>query len=145
MPADFVKQVTDFVASGRRGDAIEYFMTKGVGIPAGFVAQMRNMPMWPGMEKLAHTLVYDGTIMGDTQSGKPLPSKRWASAAAPTLVMHGGASDAWLRNAAVALAGILAKAKQRTLDGQDHSAVFTNPGVVAAALVEFFASETPDR
>lgn len=113
VPADFVKQVTDFVVSGRRGDAIEYFMTKGVGIPAEFVAQMRHMPMWAGMEKLAHTLAYDGTIMGGTQSGKPLPSKRWASAAAPTLVMHGGASDAWLRNAAAALAGMMSNAKQR--------------------------------
>jgi hypothetical protein len=28
---------------------------------------------WADMEKLAHTLVYDGAIMGDTQSGNPLP------------------------------------------------------------------------
>lgn len=145
VPADFVKQVTEFVAAGRRGDAIEYFMTKGVGVRAEFVAQMRNMPMWAGMETLAHTLAYDGAIMGDTQSGKPLPSKRWASATVPTLVMHGGASDRWLRNASAALAGILHKAKQRTLDGQDHSAVFTNPEAVAAALVEFFAGESADR
>lgn len=120
-------------------------MTKGVGIPAEFVAQMRNMPMWADMEKLAHTLACDGTIMGDTKSGKPLPATRWASAKALTLVMQGGASDAWLRNAANALAGILQKAKQRSLDGQDHSAVFTNPEVVAGALAEFFASEREDR
>ena len=37
------------------------------------------------------------------------------------------------------------KAKQRILDGQDHSAAYTNPGAVAAALVEFFAAESADR
>ncbi|WP_331697504.1 hypothetical protein [Paenibacillus sp. IITD108] len=29
------------------------------------------------MEALAHTLAYDGMIMDDTQSGKPLPFNRW--------------------------------------------------------------------
>ena len=72
----------------------------------------------------------------------PCPPRRWASATAPTLVMHGGESDAWLRNVAGALAGILHEAKRRTLNGQDHSAVFTAPEAVAAALVEFFAVES---
>jgi hypothetical protein len=58
--------VGEFVAAGRRGDAVEFFMTKAVGVPAELVGQMKQSPMWPNMEKLAHTLVYDAHVMGDT-------------------------------------------------------------------------------
>jgi len=114
-------------------------MTAATGMPVEFVAPMRGMPMWPAMEKLAHTLRYDGTIMGDTLAGNPLPARRWHSATAPVLVMDGGNSDPWLRNAAQALADLLPNAQRRTLEGQDHSAAFTAPQVLAPVLVEFFA------
>ena len=138
VPADFWTQVSKFVSSGRRGEAVELFMTKAVGVPAEFVAQMRNMPMWPGLETLAHTLPYDGAILGDTIAGKPLPAKRWASATAPTLVIDGANSDGWLRHSARSLADILPNARHRELEGQDHSATFTAPQVFVPVLVEFF-------
>lgn len=80
-------QLDERLATGRRGDAVELFMTVALRLPPEFLAPMRNDPMWADMEKLAHTLAYDGAIMGDTMSGKPLPTERWASATAPTLVM----------------------------------------------------------
>src|SRR5688572_24246990 len=73
VPADFVAHVTELVAAGRRGDAVAYFLSDAVGLPAELVERMRQMPMWPGLESRAHTLAYDGTLMGDTQAGKPLP------------------------------------------------------------------------
>ena len=39
-------------------------------VPAEFVARMRSAPFWPAFEAVTHTLAYDGTIMGDTQSGR---------------------------------------------------------------------------
>jgi pimeloyl-ACP methyl ester carboxylesterase len=139
VPADFAEQVAEMVSSGRRGDAVEYFMTKTVGVPAEMVAQMRASPMWPGLEKLAHTLPYDGAIMGDDLSGKPLSAARWSSVASPVLVMDGGLSEAWLRTSAKSLAGVLPNATHRTLEGQDHSAPFRAPEVLVPVLVEFFA------
>src|SRR2546429_4582400 len=62
LPADYVSQLTALLASGRRGDAVAYFMTTGVGLPVAEVAQMRHDPMWPALEAVAHTLAYDGTI-----------------------------------------------------------------------------------
>ncbi len=110
-------------------------MTKAVGVPAEFVAQMQNAPMWPALEAAAHTLVYDGTIMGDTMSGSPLPIKQWASVTVPTLVMDGGASPAWARNAVQALADALPNAPRRTLEGQTH---IVAPEALAPVLEEFF-------
>jgi pimeloyl-ACP methyl ester carboxylesterase len=137
VPEDYVKQLKELVASGHRGDAVEYFMTKAVDVPAEYVAQMRNAPSWRAMEALAHTLVYDGAIMGNTLSGKPLPAERWVSVTVPTLVMDGGDSPAWAHNGVQAIADILPNAQRRTLAGQTHAVA---PEVLAPVLAEFFGS-----
>lgn len=136
LPADYVAHLAELAASGRRGDAVEYFMTVGVGVPAEVIAQMRRAPMWAGMEALAHTLAYDGRVMGDAMAGSPAPLRRWASLRTPTLVVDGGASPPWMRNAARTLAETLPNASYRTLEGQDHGPASSVLGPVLAA---FFA------
>jgi pimeloyl-ACP methyl ester carboxylesterase len=145
VPAEFAARVNDLVSSGRRGEAVEYFMTRAAGMPADLVASMRRMPMWAGMEKLAHTLPYDGAIMRDTQAGKPLPAQRWTSISVRTLVIDGEKSDAFLRNAAQAIAAILPKAQRRTLAGQDHGVVVRAPSVLAPVVMEFFTDRSEGR
>jgi pimeloyl-ACP methyl ester carboxylesterase len=135
LPDDYVERLTELSASGRRGDAVEYFLTSGPGVPPDVVAGMRSEPFWPGMEKIAHTLAYDGAVMGDTMSGRPLPAERWASVTVPTLVMDGDQSPAWARNSVAALADVLPNAERRSLEGQDHGAA---PEVLAPVLVDFF-------
>ena len=44
-----------------------------VGVPTAMVAQMRQSPAWPHMESGAQSLVYDATIMEDTEKGSPEP------------------------------------------------------------------------
>jgi alpha-beta hydrolase superfamily lysophospholipase len=55
-PEDQVSQYETMVAEGRRGDAVEYFMTKIIGMPAEVVAGARTQPWWAATEALAHTL-----------------------------------------------------------------------------------------
>jgi pimeloyl-ACP methyl ester carboxylesterase len=136
LPGDYVTQLTELIAAGRRGDAVAFFMTTGVGLPVEAVAQMRHDPMWPALEDVAHTLPYDGTIMGDTMRGNPLPLKRWASVTVPTLVMDGGESPAWQRTAVQALVDVLPHAQRRTLEGQTHGVA---PDALAPVLEAFFA------
>jgi pimeloyl-ACP methyl ester carboxylesterase len=135
LPDEYVRQLTELVSSGRRGDAVEYFMTKAVGLPDEFVAPMRDTPIWVGMEAVAHTLAYDGTVVGDSMSGKPLPAGRWASVPVPTLVIDGGQSP-WLSAGAKAIADALPYAQRRTLAGQSHGVA---PEAIAPVLEEFFA------
>jgi len=61
---------------------------------------------------------------------------RWACATSPTLVMDGGKSPAWMRNAMRSLAEVLPHATYRTLPGQTH---MINAKAHVPALVEFFA------
>src|SRR6478736_10199853 len=64
-PADTVETYERLVAEGRRSDAVEYFTAKVVGLPPEFVAFAKTQPFWAAQEKIAHTLAYDGRIMGD--------------------------------------------------------------------------------
>jgi pimeloyl-ACP methyl ester carboxylesterase len=137
VPDDFVATLEALVASDRRGDAVAYFMTTGVGLPSEMVERGRNEQVWPGLERLAHTLAYDGRIMGDTMSGRQLPAGRWSSVTIPVLVLDGGASPEWQRNAARALAEVLPNAEHRTLEGQTHA---VDPAVLAPVLREFLGS-----
>jgi pimeloyl-ACP methyl ester carboxylesterase len=130
-PQDQVERYDEMISAGHRGDAVEYFMTKVVGLPPEFVAYARTQPFWQKQEELAHTLAYDATIMGDYS----LPAERAASVAAPTLVMAGGESFPFMRETARALADVIPYAHRRILEGQDHNVA---PEALAPVLVEFF-------
>lgn len=110
------EQLTELVAAGRRGDAVELFLTAAVGLPAEAVAGMRGMPAWSWMEGLAHTLAYDTTVTGDGA----LPTARLATITAPTVVLDSTGSPGWLRDAAAATAGAIPGATHRSLDGGFH-------------------------
>ncbi len=138
LPKDYVKKLTELVAAGRRGDAVELFMTELVGVPAEFIGGMRNEPFWTTFEAVAPTLVYDVTITKDCMSGRPLQAGQWASVRVPTLVIDGGASPAFMHTGAQALADVLPNALRRTLEGQEHD---VSPEVLAPVLDEFFASK----
>lgn len=134
LPADYVEQINKMVAAGRRSEAVALFM-RVVGVPDEFLAPMRNAPMWAEMEKVAHTLAYDGTIMADHQSGKPLLKHQWTSVTSPTLVIVGGESEAFFYNGTQALVNILSNAQYRVLEGQTHNVA---PEALASVLIEFF-------
>lgn len=133
-PDDYLPRMEAMIAADRRSEAVRTFM-KTVGTPGFAVAMMRLLPVWSKLKAVAHTLPYDFRVLGDTGSGKPLPPERWSSVKAPTLVMDGGKSPAWMRTAMRELAGVLPDARYRTLAGQTH---LLKPEAVAPVLVDFF-------
>ncbi|HZD71925.1 MAG TPA: alpha/beta hydrolase [Actinomycetes bacterium] len=132
LPADLPEQLAELIAAGRRGDAVELYQTKAVGIPEEVVVGMRQAPFRPALEAIAHTLVYDATIIGDIR----LPTELLARVATPTLVLDGEKSMPMLRTAARAVAEVLPNGQQRTLAGQTHD---VDPDATAAALEEFLS------
>ena len=129
-PTDLASRFNEMITSGRRGDAVEYFMTKVVGLPMEFATQARNTPWWPAQEAMAHTLVYDATIMGDFS----LPKEQAASVKAPTLVIAGESSFPFMRTTAQTLAAALPNGLSLILEGQTHDVA---PQVLASVLEEF--------
>ncbi len=133
-PADYVQRLDESVAAGRPGDAVELFLTAAVGMPAEYVVGIRDSPYWPALEAVAHTIAYDGRIMGSTMSGAPLPADRWAAMTVPTLVLHGRDTAPWLITAAQALADLLPTASLQPVEGANHDVAAE---VLAPVLREF--------
>ena len=131
---DFLTRLKALIAANRRGEAVALFM-KQVGLPRIFIALMRLMPAWRKLKGIAHTLVYDMTIVEGNQRGKPLPPSRWASVTMPTLVADGGKSPVWMRHAMRSLADVLPNSEYLTIEGQTH---MLSPKAIAPLLVEFY-------
>jgi pimeloyl-ACP methyl ester carboxylesterase len=130
-PADYRQQLETLLAQDRRGDMVALFLTEAASIPMPFVEQIRQSPFWGAQEAVAHTLVYDATMMGDFS----IPAAA-ASANVPTVVLDGGTTP-WLTNAADAVAAELPDAQRRTLPGQQHN---VEPDAIAPVLADHFAS-----
>lgn len=135
IPREYVAHLDELSAAGRRSDAVEYFMTTALGVPAEYLGPMKEDPMWAAMEKVSHTLAYDGAIMEGTMWGQPLPAERWTQVTAPTLVIAGGESEPFFHSAARALEKLLPNARRRTLPSQNHAVA---PTAIMPVLVEFF-------
>ncbi|GCE14536.1 alpha/beta fold hydrolase [Tengunoibacter tsumagoiensis] len=136
VPADYTEHLTTLVAEGKRDEAVEYFLTQAVGIPAEYIGGIKqDQAMWSGVTGVAHTLAYDGAFVADVMQGKPLPTDRWTNVISPVLVADGGASDVWLHHGADALVSVLPNASRQTLAGQTHE---VDPQVLAPVIIDFF-------
>lgn len=142
VPDGYLDRLEELISADLRSDAIKLFMTKGVGLPAVFVALMRFMPAWKKLKAVAHTIPYDASIVVDYEHGEPLPDDRWTAVTMPTLVAVGGKSPAWMKNGMRALSEVLPSAEHRTLEGQTH---IVKPEALAPVLVEFFKGQGVTR
>lgn len=132
-PDDYQARIEQACAAGDPGEAVAVFM-RFIGLPDEAIAPMRSEPYWPAMAAIAHTLGYDAAVMGDGQTGRPLPAEAW-STGTPTLVVDGANSEPFLHSAADAIAGLLPDARRHTLTGQDHAVA---PDAIAPVLRDFF-------
>jgi pimeloyl-ACP methyl ester carboxylesterase len=133
--ASFTADTETLIARDDRSGALKKFM-RHVGMPAVMVQIMSVTPMWKKLKAVAPTLPYDLHILGDTGRGVPLDAGRWAGVTVPAIVMDGGNSPQYMRNAAKALTAALPKAQYRTLPGQTH---MVKAAVLGPAVKEFLA------
>ncbi len=94
--ADLPARLEARVRDGRPGDAVALFQTEGIGLPPQMVAQIRQSPMWPALEAIAQSTVYDATIT--TELATPTPAM--AAVTVPTLVLTGAGTWPALTRAA---------------------------------------------
>lgn len=121
--------------AGRRADAVKLFL-RTVGAPAFAVAMMRMMPVWKELCGVAHTLPYDYEIVLGHQQGQPLPDGYLAGVTVPALVIAGGKSPTYMKNAQAAIAAQLPNGKLEELPGQTH---IVRGKATAPLLRRFFA------
>ena len=129
------RRTQELVETGRRGDAVRLFL-RTVGVPALGLVVMRLLPVWRKLTGIAHTLPYDLAIVLPHQQGRPLPEGYYADVTTPTLVIAGGRSPEYMKNAQAAVAAALPGGTLVELAGQTH---MVKGKATAPVLREFFA------
>ena len=89
------------------------------------------------MTRYAHTLAYDGRIVQGTQDGGPTAGRTLVGHPARPRWSWARVSEPFFHDGARALAELLPRATYRTLPGQDHSAFWMAPDVVASSVAQF--------
>ncbi|MEV0174097.1 alpha/beta hydrolase [Streptomyces sp. NPDC050803] len=130
--AEYTGRLTEALGQGRNGDAVELFL-RLTGLAEEMIRGARTSPMWAGMETIAPSLAHDAAVLGDGG----VPRARLASVTVPVLAVAGGASPAWMREAARMVAESAPEGTYRVLEGQTH---MVEPQVLGPVLAEFFGA-----
>ena len=117
--ADLGGRTQQLIDAGRQGDAVKLFM-RTVGVPAFWLMMMPMMPFWKKLCGVAHRLPNDYAIVLEHQQGEPLPAGYLSRVTIPALVIAGGRSPVYLKNAQAAVAAALPKGTLRELPGRTH-------------------------
>lgn len=116
-PTDLPTRLAHLVEQGRNGEAVTLFQTEGIGLPVDVVAQIRQSPMWPALEAMAQSTVYDATITTTFAT----PTAEMMAVNMPTLILTGIETWPHLRQVAGVLARHMPHATYRELPGgQNH-------------------------
>jgi hypothetical protein len=129
---EFLTRLGQLTSEGRRGETVEYFLSAAMGVPAQGIDHMREMPMWPGLEEISHTVLYDGLIMGD----RSWPAERMSAVKEPTLVVSSNKSTPWIQHTATKVAESLPGGEHASVSGAPHDAPAE---VLGPVLISFFA------
>lgn len=131
VPSDLPEQLSAMIAAGQNGRAVELYQTEAVHLPQHIVVQMRDSPFRPALEAIAHTLVYDATVIGDLSIPEELRALQ-----TPALVICGEETSPFMLAASGHIAGALPAGELCTLKGQSHG---IDPEATAAVVSEFLA------
>jgi pimeloyl-ACP methyl ester carboxylesterase len=124
-PDDTGAQIVSALRAGDRDAAARLFVA-GVGLDADWLA---SQPWWPGMVAMAQTLPYEFALTDDG------PPDRLADVDARVLLLAGGDSPDWARQAVRDAARGIPEVVVRTLPGQTHD---VKDAVIAPVLLDFF-------
>ena len=127
---DPAAHIRSLIAEGRRDEAVMYWMSDVVHLPAEVLAGMRNMPWVKALEPLTPTLPYDIAV---TDGG--VPTAELARITAPVLVLGGSNSPAWFQRSVADQAAAIPGGRLQMIDGYDHNAPSE---VIAPILLGFF-------
>jgi pimeloyl-ACP methyl ester carboxylesterase len=128
--ADPASRIRELVSSGRRAEAVRFWMSEVVHVPGEMLAQMDGAPWVKNLEPLTPTLPYDIAV---TDGG--VPTAELGQITVPALILGGGNSPGWFRRTVADQAAAIPGARLMMLDGYDHNAP---PEVVGAIMTDFF-------
>jgi pimeloyl-ACP methyl ester carboxylesterase len=126
-PADHIREL---VCSGRRREAVAFWMKDVVRLPQDILAQIDGAPWVTALEPLTPTLPYDLAV---TAGG--IPTAELAEITASVLILGGSNSPGWFQRSVAEQAAAIPGAQLTVLKGYDHNAP---PEILTPMLIDFF-------
>ncbi len=130
---ELLSKMEDLVASGENEAALEFFFRETVGMPEDELKAYRQLAPWPIRVKLAPTIAREERIDG-TYTFYP---ERFAGLQVPTLLLQGGDSPAYMRQATAAVDATLPNSTIVILPDQRHVAMDTAPELFTSEVLSF--------
>ena len=126
-------RVAALVAQGQAERAAETLLVERSGVPAEAIAAVRDLPLWQIVLRGVQVLPREAAAM----IAYRFDPERFAQLTIPTLVLLGGESPDWRREAMRALDSALPHSELRVLADQGHLATHTAPDLLAGEIVGF--------
>jgi len=128
VPGDPAGHIRELVRTGRRGEAVMYWMSEVVRLPAEMTLPA---PWMKALEPLTPTLPYDIAL---TEGG--VPFEELARITAPVLILGGAKSPTWFRRSVMDQTAATPGARLVQVDGYDHN---VPSEVISPILIDFFS------
>lgn len=134
MPEGIAERIDELVASGDRQGALEVFFREVVGMPDDEFERYSSLPAWQARLQAAHTLTRESNSLEafDPEEARQID--------VPTLLLVGGESPDWAREASRTVAAALPDASVQVLEGQRHVAIDMVPEEFAHEVLTFVRS-----
>lgn len=130
-PAELVARMQDAVDAGGYEDAVEMMVREVLHMPEEEIAALKQLPSWPSRVATAPTLPREEStplVIGDDEL---------AAVQIPTLIIQGGDSPKFLRDAVGTVADRVVGAQVVTLEGHQHVADQVDPEMFANVVLDF--------
>ena len=121
------------IRKGRREEALLLFLSEHARMTMPEIERMCSRPGWGARLAMAHTVPRELAGVGSWR----LEPDRFASLRVPTLLLLGGDSPPFYREAVLALQSALPEATLAVLPGQRHAAVSAAPALFLREVVRF--------
>jgi pimeloyl-ACP methyl ester carboxylesterase len=122
----------ELVGSGRRGEAVAFWMSQVIRLPDETLARMHDAGWVTALEPLTPTLPYEIAV---TAGG--VPTAELVKITAPVLILGGKNSPGWFQRSVAEQAAATPGAQLKMLDGYDHNAPTE---VITPILIDFFGA-----
>ena len=136
-PPGSIARLEALLARGEREAVVTTFFRENVHMPPRELELLRSLPNWPERVAAAHTLPRE-LRAGEAYALRP---ERFARLTTPTLLLLGGDSPPFFRQATDAVSRALPRARLVLLPGQQHAAMNTAPEPFVREVLGFLLEQ----
>lgn len=137
-PPGATEKLSAMLDRGEKENVVVTFFTEIVHMPAAELKMMRSLPNWPARVAAAHTIPREMRASGEYV----FQTERFKNMKTPTLLLLGGDSPQFFRDAIEKLSGTLPQSSVVVLPGQQHAAMNTAPELFLREVLSFL-SDSP--